>query len=87
MHLINQITFKHHINKPVKDISRGIGILYKIVSVYYAIIYTFILYGIIVWGSAQGGGARYSLNGMYQHIAKLTHLLMEKIGLSTPIFG
>ena len=57
----SQLTFKHHINKLVKKISRGIGILYKlkpfvipkiIKSVYYAIIYLFLLYGITVWGSA-----------------------------------
>ena len=57
----SQLTFKHHINKLVKKISRGIGILYKLKpfvtpkilkSVYYAIIYPFLLYGITVWGSA-----------------------------------
>ena len=57
----SQLTFKHHINELVKMISRGIGILYKLKpfvtpkilkSVYYAIIYPFLLYGITVWGSA-----------------------------------
>ena len=57
----SQLTFTHHINELVKQISRGIGILYKLKpfvtpkilkSVYYAIIYPFLLYGITVWGPA-----------------------------------
>ena len=55
------MTIKHHINELVKTISRGIGILYKLkpfvtpkihISVYYAISYPFLLYGITVWGTA-----------------------------------
>ena len=55
----SQLTFNHHING--HKISRGIGILHKLkpfvtpkilVSVYYVIIYPFILYCFTVRGSA-----------------------------------
>ena len=42
-----------------------------------------------IQGGGGGGGAMYSLNGTYQHIAKLTHfwgrgyLPTEKVGVST----
>ena len=58
----SQLSFKYHINELSKKIARGIGILYKLrhyvnakilKNVYYAIIYPFLLYGIIVWGSAS----------------------------------
>ena len=57
-----QLTFKFHIDELTKKISRGIGVLYKLryyvttkilISVYYAIIYPFLLYGIAIWGSAS----------------------------------
>ena len=57
----SQLTFKSHIDELRKKISRAIGILYKlrslvtttiILNVYYAIIYPFLLYGIIIWGNA-----------------------------------
>ena len=44
-----------------KKVSRAIGVLYKlrpfvtskiVTNVYYAIIYPFLLYGIVVWGNA-----------------------------------
>ena len=57
-----QLTFRHHINELSKKVSRAIGMLYKlrpfvttkvITNVYYALIYPFLLYGIIIWGSAS----------------------------------
>ena len=57
----SKMTFKSHINELKIYISRSIGILYKLrpfvttqilSSVYYGIIYPFLLYGIIIWGNA-----------------------------------
>ena len=57
----SRLTFKPHIDELKKKISRGIGVLYKLrpfvtskilINVYYAIIYPFLLYGIIVWGNS-----------------------------------
>ena len=57
-----QLSFKYHIDELTKKISRGIGLLYKLqpfvttkilTNVYYAIIYSFLLYGIPLWGSAS----------------------------------
>ena len=56
------LTFKDHINELNKKISRAIGILYRLrqyvttkllCTVYYAIIYLFLLYGTTVWGNAS----------------------------------
>ena len=56
------LTFRHHIDELTKKVSRGIGMLYKLrpfvttkilTSIYYAIIYPFLLYGITVWGVAS----------------------------------
>jgi len=58
----SHLTFKQHINEVKKKIARAVGILYKLrpfvtttimKSVYYAIAYPFLLYGIIVWGSSS----------------------------------
>ena len=58
----SNLTFKFHIDELTKKISRGIGVLFKLrhfvttkilISVYYAIIYPFLLYGITVWGSTS----------------------------------
>ena len=58
----SQLTFKYHIEELNKKISRSIGILYKLrpfvtskilTNVYYAIVYPFLLYGIVVWGNAS----------------------------------
>ena len=58
----SHLTFRQHIDELIKKVSRGIGILYKLrpyvttkilTSVYYAIIYPFLLYGITVWGVAS----------------------------------
>ena len=55
------MTCKNHLNELKKKISRSIGDLYKLrpfvtskilSSVYYAIIYPFLLYGITIWGNA-----------------------------------
>ena len=55
----SQLTFKYHIDELNKKVSRAIGILYKLryfvtsiilCDVYYAIIYPFLLYGIMIWG-------------------------------------
>ena len=57
----SQLTFKYHIEEMNKKVSRAIGVLYKlrpfvtskiVTNVYYAMIYPFLLYGIVVWGNA-----------------------------------
>ena len=57
----SQLMFKYHIEEMNKKVSRAIGVLYKlrpfvtskiVTNVYYAIIYPFLLYGIVVWGNA-----------------------------------
>ena len=57
-----KLTFKPHINEVSKKVARGIGVLYKLrpfvsqkilINFYYAIIYPFLLYGILIWGSAS----------------------------------
>ena len=56
----SKLTFRSHIDELNKKVSRAIGVLYKIrpfvtstilSSIYYAIIYPFLLYGIIIWGN------------------------------------
>ena len=51
---------KHHVECIVKKIRRGIGVLSKLryyvglsilLSLYYALIYPFLTYGIIIWGN------------------------------------
>ena len=58
----SQLTFKNHIDELTKKISRATGVLYKLrpfvttkilTSVYYAIVYPFLLYGVVVWGNAS----------------------------------
>ena len=58
----SQLTFKYHIDELNKKVSRAIGILYKLrpfvtskilCNVYYAIIYPFLLYGIMIWGNTS----------------------------------
>ena len=58
----SQLTFKNHIDELNKKISRSIGVIYKLrpyvttkilTNVYYAIVYPFLLYGIIIWGNAS----------------------------------
>ena len=58
----SQLTFKNHIDELIKKNSRATGVLYKLrpfvntkilTSVYYSIVYPFILYGIVVWGNAS----------------------------------
>ena len=57
----SQLSFKFHIEELTKKISRSIGVLYKVrpfvstkllTDLYYAIIYPFLLYGILIWGNA-----------------------------------
>ena len=57
----SHLSFKYHIDELNKKIARSAGILYKLkhfvtpkilTNVYYAIVYPFLLYGIIIWGSA-----------------------------------
>ena len=57
----SQLTFKYHIDQLNKKVSRAIGVLYKLrpfvtvkilTNVYYAIVYPFLLYGILIWGNA-----------------------------------
>ena len=56
----SQLSFKHHLIELKKKISRSIGVLHKLkpfvnsailTNVYYAIVYPFLLYGIIIWGN------------------------------------
>ena len=58
----SQLTFKCHIEELKKKISRTIGVLHKLkpfvtstilTNVYYAIVYPFLLYGIIIWGNSS----------------------------------
>ena len=57
----SKLTFKNHIEELNKKVARAVGVLYKLrpyvttkilTSVYYAIIYPFLSYGIVVWGNA-----------------------------------
>ena len=58
----SQLSFKSHIYELNKKISRSIGVLYKIrpfvsskilTNLYYAIVYPFLLYGVLIWGNAN----------------------------------
>ena len=58
----SQLTFRHHIEELKKKMSRSFGVLNKLkpygntkllINVYYAIVYPFLLYGIIIWGNAS----------------------------------
>ena len=60
--LDSQLTYKNQINALRKKVSRAIGVSYKLrpfitsktlISVYYAIIYPFLLYGIVLWGNVS----------------------------------
>ena len=60
--LDSQLTYKNQINALSKKVSRLIGVLYKLrpfvtsktlISVYYAMIYPFLLYGIVIWGNVS----------------------------------
>ena len=57
----SELSFKYHITELKKKISRAIGVLYRLrpfvntkllTSVYYAIIYPFLIYGVVIWGNA-----------------------------------
>ena len=56
----SSLNWKDHIHELSKKISRGIGILLKLrkcvstqmlLKVYYSIIYTFFIYGVLIWGN------------------------------------
>ena len=58
----SNLSFKYHIEELTKKVARAIGVLYKIkpfvsakilTNIYYAIIYPFLLYGVVVWGNAS----------------------------------
>ena len=54
----SKLSWKHHVSKISKTISRSLGIMYKLLplkimkNVYYSLIYSHLVYGIEVWGSA-----------------------------------
>ena len=57
----SKLSWKHHVSKISKTISRSLGIMYKLQpflplkimkNVYYSLIYSHLVYGIEVWGSA-----------------------------------
>ena len=57
----SKLSWKHHVSKMSKTISRSLGIMYKLrpflplkimKNVYYSLIYSHLVYGIEVWGSA-----------------------------------
>ena len=57
----SKLSWKHHVSKISKTISRSLGIMYKLrpflplkimKNVYYSLIYSHLVYGIEVWGSA-----------------------------------
>ena len=56
----SKLNFKTHISKVQSKISKGVGILYKLnkllptrtlITLYYALIFPHLMYGIIIWGS------------------------------------
>ena len=56
----SKLNFKIHISKVQSKISKGVGILYKLnkllptrilITLYYALIFPHLIYGIIIWGS------------------------------------
>ena len=70
-----QLSFKFHIDKLSKKVSRSIGILFKprhfvatkiLLNIYHAIIYPFLLYGITIWGST----CKTILNPLYIYCKK-----------------
>ena len=79
----SQLTFKYHIDELTKKIARSTGILYKLrnfvtpkilTNVYYAIVYPFLLYGIIIWGSA----CKTFLSSIYLLQKKIVRLITYK---------
>ena len=78
----SQLTFKQDITEVKKKIARAVGILYKLrpfvttailTSVYYAIAYPFLLYGIIVWGVSND-----SLSQIHIQVKKIVRLISNK---------
>jgi len=78
----SQLTFRQHITEVKKKIARAVGILYKLrpfvttailTSVYYAIAYPFLLYGIIVWGVSND-----SLSQIHIQVKKIVRLISNK---------
>ena len=56
------LSWKYHINELGKKLSRVIGVMYKLrdfvskeimISIYYSLVYPYLIYGIPVWGSAS----------------------------------
>ena len=56
----SKLNFKTHISKVQSKLSKGVGILYKLnkllptrtlITLYYALIFPHLMYGIIIWGS------------------------------------
>ena len=56
------LSWKYHINELGKKLSRVIGIMYKLrhfvsrelmVSLYYSLIYPYLIYGVPIWGTAN----------------------------------
>ena len=58
----SRLSFQFHITGVTKKVSRAIGLMYKlrhfvskkiIISIYYSLIYPFLIYAIPIWGSAD----------------------------------
>ena len=57
----SKLTFQFHITGVTKKVSRAIGLMYKlrhcvckkiIISIYYSLIYPFLIYAIPIWGDS-----------------------------------
>ena len=58
----SKLTFQFHITGVTKKVSRAIGLMYKlrhyvckkiIISIYYSLIYPFLIYAIPIWGASD----------------------------------
>ena len=70
IYIDSKLTFKFHIEELKKKVSRSIGIICKLkpfvstkllINIYYAIVYPFLLYGIVIWGNSS----KYLLNSIH----------------------
>jgi len=60
IHIYEELNFKYHISFIETKVSRGVGILYNLkqflpssilLCVYYSLVHSHLMYGLIVWGS------------------------------------
>ena len=81
------LKWKEHILEVSKKLARGIGILLKLrhfvnlaslVQVYYSIIYSFLTYGIIVWGNAYSSNLQ-PLIILQKRLYESSHFLISEL--------